>query len=150
MTHGPDEPNAIELCSAMTTLRQKVDALLRGHHLDIRELTAALAIGNPRHPDKGRIHITYATGDVSIKRVTWEYLGPLHGYEPDDDPDREPGVTAAQIIAILTGHTPPPTGPDPDPGEDSHRPPTARVRLHHHRLTGEEDQMRHTPNTIWE
>jgi hypothetical protein len=123
MTHGPDELSAIEPCRAMTTLRQKVDALLRGRHLAIRELTTALAIGNPGHPEKGRIHITYATGDVSLRRVTWEYLGPLQGYEPDDDPDREPGVDAAQIIAILTGHTPPSDpAPGPDRGEDSDHP----------------------------
>jgi hypothetical protein len=40
--------------------------------------------------------------------VTWDYLGPLQGYDPDDDPDREPSITAAQIIATLTSNTPPP------------------------------------------
>ena len=115
MTHGPDESTGADLCRARNTLRQKVDTLLRGHGLEIRELTSALAIGNPRDPAKGRIHITYATADVSHKRVTWDYLGPLQGHEPDDDPDREPGVDAATIIATLTGETPPPADPSPGP-----------------------------------
>jgi hypothetical protein len=122
MTQPPDEHTDIQHLRARTTLRRNLDPQLRGHGLDTRELTTALAIGNPGHPEKGRVHITYATGDVSIKRVTWEYLGPLQGYEPDDDPDREPGVDPAQIISILTGHTPPPAGPDPDPDEASHHP----------------------------
>jgi hypothetical protein len=121
MTHGPAELSPDEKCRAMTTLRRKVDALLRGRHLEIRELTSALAIGNPGHPENGRVHITYATGDVSVKRVIWQYLGPLQGYEPDD-PDREPGVDAAQIIAILTGEIPPPADPDPGPSRDSEHP----------------------------
>jgi hypothetical protein len=31
------------------------------------------------------------------------YLGPLEGFEPNDDPDREPAVDADKIIATLTG-----------------------------------------------
>jgi hypothetical protein len=122
MTHRPGELSADEKCRAMTTLRRKVDALLRGRHLEIRELTSALVIGNPGHPENGRVHITYATGDVSVKRAIWQYLGPLQGYEPGDDPDREPGVDAAQIIAILTGQTPLPADPGPGPGDDSDHP----------------------------
>jgi hypothetical protein len=107
MTHGPDQPAGIERCRTRNALRQQVDALLRASGLEIRELATALAIGNPHDPAKGRIHITYATADVSHKRVIWDYLGPLQGHEPTDDPDREPGVDAATIIATLTGETPP-------------------------------------------
>jgi hypothetical protein len=108
MTRPPHELNDIDMCRARAALRQKIDPLLRGHGLEIRELTTALAIGNPADPAKGRIHITYATGDVSLRRVTWDYLGPLQGSEPRDDPDHEPGVTAATIITTLTEDTPPP------------------------------------------
>jgi len=98
--------NEVEKLRARNALRQKVQALLRGSGLEIRELAHALAIFNPRDPDRGRIHVTYASGEASWKRVSWEYLGPLPGYEPDDDPDREPSVDAAKIIAALAGRTP--------------------------------------------
>jgi hypothetical protein len=119
MTHPP-ELTDIEICRARTALRHKLDPLLRGYGLEIRELATALAIGNPTDPAKGRIHITYVTGDVSVRRVTWDYLGPLQGYEPDDDPDREPGIDATKIITTLTGEPPSPgdmtPGPRPGPG----------------------------------
>jgi hypothetical protein len=108
MTNGPGELTSIQICRARSTLRQAVDALLHGHKLEIRELARALAISNPGDPDKGRIYITYATAEVSHRRVIWDYLGPLQGHEPNRDPDREPGVDAATIIATLTGQPPPP------------------------------------------
>ena len=108
MPYGKNEPTQIELCRAQGVLRQQVEALLRGSGLEIRERTSHLVISNPRDPDKGRIQISYTSGEVSWKHVTWEYLGPLRGHEPDDDPDREPPVTAATIIAALTE---PPPGP---------------------------------------
>jgi hypothetical protein len=108
MTHPPHELSNIEMCRARAALRQKIVPQLRGHGLEVRELTTALAIGNPADPAKGRVHILYATGDVSLRRVTWDYLGPLQGYGPGDDPDREPGVTAATIIAALTADATPP------------------------------------------
>jgi hypothetical protein len=109
MTHEPDELTWVQNCRARADLRAKVDDLLHGRKLDIRELAHHLSIGNPRDPDKGRIHIAYTTGHVSHRQVTWNYLGPLHGYEPGDDPDREPGVDAATIITTLTEDTPPAT-----------------------------------------
>jgi hypothetical protein len=108
MTNGPDELTSVQICRARADLRAKVDHLLHGHRLDIRELARHLSIGNPANPDKGRIHIAYTTRHVSHRQVTWNFLGPLQGYETDDDPDREPGVTAATIITILTGHASPP------------------------------------------
>ena len=102
----PDDPaenTQVELCRARGVLRQRVQALLRGSGLEIRELTSYLAISNPVDPEKGRIHINYVTGEASLKRITWDYLGPLQGYEPDDDPDREPAADATKIITTLTG-----------------------------------------------
>jgi hypothetical protein len=46
----------------------------------------------------------------------------LQGYEPDDDPDREPSVTAATIVAILTGQPPTPGDQAPCPRRDSDHP----------------------------
>lgn len=109
MTQPPNDPASVQNCRARNTLRHQLDPQLRGHGLEIRELTTTLAISNPADPDKGRLHILYTNGDTSLRRVTWTYLGHLQGYEPDDDPDREPGITPAQIIATLTGHTPPTT-----------------------------------------
>jgi hypothetical protein len=108
MTLGPNDLTALQLCRARGELRRAMDALLRGSKLEIRELTRALAICNPRDREQGRIYIPYATADVSLRRVTWEYFGPLQGYEATGDPDREPGVDAAKIIAALTGQTLPP------------------------------------------
>ncbi|HEY1914818.1 MAG TPA: hypothetical protein VGH27_04510 [Streptosporangiaceae bacterium] len=103
MTRGPDEMTWIQICHARSMLRRTVGDLLRGSGLEIRELANALSIGNPSDPEKGRVYIMYATGDVSHRLVTWDFLGPLHGYEPGDDPDREPSVDAAKIIATLVG-----------------------------------------------
>jgi hypothetical protein len=103
MTHPPDEPTGIQKLQARTALRKKLETLLRGSGLEIRELASNLAICNPGDPDKGRIYVGYVSGDVSHKRTLWSYLGPLQGYEPSDDPDREPAVDAATIITTLTG-----------------------------------------------
>ena len=109
MTRQPPGRTGLQLLQARNALRQTVEALLRGSGLDIRELTHDLAISNPRDPERGGIHISYISGEASWKRSTWDYLGPLQGYEPDDDPEREPAVDAATIITALTGQTPPPT-----------------------------------------
>jgi hypothetical protein len=103
MPYGKNKQTPLELCHARGMLRQRVEALLRASGLEIRELASGLAIGNPRDPDRGRIHISYTSGEVSWKRMTWACLGSLQGYEPDDDPDREPAVDAATIISTLTG-----------------------------------------------
>jgi hypothetical protein len=108
MTHPPDELTEIQICRARGDLRQTVNALLQGSGLQIRELANALTVSNPRDPDKGRIHIAYVTGDVSLRRVTWDYFGLLEGYESGGDPDHEPGVGAAKIITALTEQAPPP------------------------------------------
>jgi hypothetical protein len=110
MPYGKNEQTPLELCRARGVLSQQVRALLRGSGLEIRELVNGLAIRNPRDPDRGCIVISYTTGEVSWKRTIWEYLGPLQGHEPNDDPDREPAVDAATIIRTLTG-TPAPGRP---------------------------------------
>jgi hypothetical protein len=110
MPYGKKEQTPVELCHARGVLRQQVEGLLQGSGLQIHELTRHLAISNPRDPGTGRIHISYTTGEVSLKRTSWDFLGPLQGYEPDDDPDREPSVDAATIIATLTA-TPAPGQP---------------------------------------
>ena len=88
----------------------------RGKGLEIRELASQLAISNPDDTAAGRVYISYANGDVSVRRVTWDYLGPLEGFE-SSEPDHEPGVDAATIIATLTGEPAPrqPTAPTPLP-----------------------------------
>jgi hypothetical protein len=111
MTHAPDEMTSVQNVRARGALRRIVDDLLRGSGLEIRELAHHLVISNPtepRDPDKGRIYINYTTGEVSHRLTTWNYFGPLQGYEPNDDPDREPAVDATKIIATLTGQAPPP------------------------------------------
>ena len=106
MTNEPDELSWVEKSHARFLLRQKVDDYLRGSGLQAREMVNDLAISNPHDPDKGRIYVKYANGDVSRKRVIWEHLGRLQGYD-GDDPNREPGVDAATIIATLTDPKPP-------------------------------------------
>ena len=103
MPYGKNELTPVELCRARSVLRQRVAAMLRGSRLEIRERASHLAIVNPADLDKGQIQIGYASGEASCRRTTYQYLGPLQGYERDDDPDREPAVDAATIIRTLTG-----------------------------------------------
>jgi hypothetical protein len=100
--YGKNELTPVELCRARSVLRQQVAAMLRGSRLEIRERASHLAIVNPAELDKGQIQIGYVSGEVCCKRISYEYLGPLRGYEPDDDPDREPAVDADTIIRTLT------------------------------------------------
>jgi hypothetical protein len=87
---------------ARSALVRTVRTLLQGSGLDVRELASAVVISKPGHPDQGRIHITYAGGEVSLRRCTWHYLGYLEGYG-SPDPEAEPCLSAAKIIAALTG-----------------------------------------------
>jgi hypothetical protein len=74
---------------------------LKGKGLDIRELDRELVISVPGQPEKGRIYINLTTGEVSHRRVLWDYLGLLEGHGNDRDPD-EPGIDADTIIHTLT------------------------------------------------
>jgi hypothetical protein len=97
-TNPPAEPDPFEAVRARNRLADQVRAALSGAGLDIRDRTNALVISKPGHPDNGRIYITYATADVSLRRPIWHYLGRLQGHHRDDDPP----VDAAAIIAALT------------------------------------------------
>jgi hypothetical protein len=104
MTQTPNEPDSVQALRARNTLIRTVRTQLKGSGLDIRELTSHLVISDPGHPDHGRLYITYANGDASLRRYTWKYLGHLDGYG-STDPDAEPTLSAEQIIATLTGQT---------------------------------------------
>jgi hypothetical protein len=108
MTQTPDEPEALRAVRARTKLVQTVRTRLKGSGLDIRELASHLAISQPGQPEHGRIYISYATGEASLRHCTWHYLGPLDGYG-SDDPDADPSLSTEQIIATLTGRADRPT-----------------------------------------
>jgi hypothetical protein len=90
---------AIDRCQAMTALRRQVGEMLAGSGLRIREQARELVITNPQDPDKGRIYIDYAEGQVCWTRTIWDYWGALEGHGDDDGSE----VLAARIIATLTG-----------------------------------------------
>jgi hypothetical protein len=109
--------DAITRTRARNTLIRTVRERLKGRGLDIREREHELVISSPGHPEKGSIHITLPTGEVSHRRTLWDYLGVLPGYAPED-PD-EPAVSVDKIASTLTGPdhpgTPLPPGPPSDP-----------------------------------
>jgi hypothetical protein len=74
---------------------------LKGTGLEIRELARELVISNPGHPGQGRIYVTYATGEVSHRRVVWDYLGCIDGHGNDDE-KAELSVNAEKFISVLT------------------------------------------------
>ncbi|MGH3158346.1 MAG: hypothetical protein ACRDNF_17480 [Streptosporangiaceae bacterium] len=101
MTQRPDETEAVAQTRAQNLLAREIRDRLKGQGLDIRERDKHLVITCPRHPDKGKsIHIVLASGEVSLKRTSWDYLGHLPGHG-SGDPD-EPGVNMDTIIAMLT------------------------------------------------
>jgi hypothetical protein len=102
MTHPPGEPTAIQACQNQTRLRRMVGDLLAGSGLEIRERDKELVISNPRHPDRGRIYITYAAGEASHARTEWTYLGHLAGHGTDRHLDDDPRVDADLITTTLT------------------------------------------------
>lgn len=104
MTQAASNTSAVQAARARTGLAQSVRALLHGSGLDIRELTNHLVISAPGHPEYGRIYIGFTSGDVSLRRCTWDYLGHLDGYG-SNDPEAEPALNAGKIIATLTGQT---------------------------------------------
>jgi hypothetical protein len=104
MTQAFGDTDAVRALRARNTLARTVRAMLKGSGLDIRELASELVISRPGHPEHGRVYITYAHGEVSLRRCTHDYLGYLDGYGTPD-PEADPPLTAAQITAILT---PPP------------------------------------------
>ena len=85
---------------ARNKLIRTVREQLKGRGLDIREREHELVISSPA-PEKGSIHITLSTGEVSYRCTLWDYLGVLPGCGPED-PD-EPAVDLETIAARLTG-----------------------------------------------
>jgi hypothetical protein len=94
------EPTVIRRRRARAAALRRVEALIAGSGLVIRERPSELVIVNPRDPDAGEIHIAFADGYVSWVRPAWRYLGYLAGY---DDPETEtPGQVGMEaIIAAL-------------------------------------------------
>jgi hypothetical protein len=97
----PAEVDAVAALRARNTLIRTVRTRLRGAGLEVRELASDLVISHPRHPERGRIYIRYATGDVLNKRTIWDHLGRLDGYA-STEPDAEPPVDTAAIVAALS------------------------------------------------
>lgn len=106
MTQVPDELPAVRLCQARNKLMAVARTLLAGSGLEIRDLERSLVICNPRDPDRGRIYISYVTGEVSLTRTLWDYFGYLQGCASalEADPDSEPVADAQTIINALCGH----------------------------------------------
>jgi hypothetical protein len=106
MDQAPDELPAVRFCQARSKLRAVTRSMLAGSGLEIRDLERALVVCNPRDPDKGRIYISYATGEVSLNRTSWDYFGYLRGYARalEADPDSEPVADAQTIISALCGN----------------------------------------------
>jgi len=100
VTDRPTEPTVIRRRRARAAALRRVEALIAGSGLEIRERPSELVIVNPRDPDAGEIHIAFADGYVSWVRPAWRYLGYLAGY---DDPETEtPGQVGMEaIIAAL-------------------------------------------------
>ena len=105
VTAGPEDLTVVRRRRARETARRRVEALIVGSGLEIRERPSELVIFNPADPDLGEIHLSYDTGYVSWVRPAWKYLGYLVGY---DDPETEtPGqVGLTAIIAALAASAP--------------------------------------------
>lgn len=102
MTHPPSASADDQARQAATLARQRATTLLHGTGLDIQERPFELVISNPRDPERGQIHIANEDGYVSWERTTWDYWGPLEGYEASH-PDHGAPITASTIITTLTG-----------------------------------------------
>jgi hypothetical protein len=103
MTQMPaDLENVAKPLRARNMLIRTVKTLLKGAGLDIRELANELVISNPGHPEKGRVYVTYASGEVSLRRPSWDYLGYLEGYGGDGQ-EAKLRVDADKIIDALGG-----------------------------------------------
>jgi hypothetical protein len=109
MTPIPGDTPALRAFRARNQLIQHIKDALKGRGLDTRERVKDLVISHPGHPERGRVHITLASGEASHARTVWEYLGHVEGHGPGREPDDEPRVDADLITKILT---------QPEPGND--------------------------------
>jgi hypothetical protein len=105
MTQTTDEAGAFQALRARNEPVRAVRSLLKGAGLEIREREKELVISNPGDPEMRRIYITYATGEVSLRQVLWDYWGYLDGYGRAlwADPENEPGVEVDRTISTLGG-----------------------------------------------
>ena len=74
--------------------------MLDGSELKVRALKREFVITNPNAPERGEIHVEYASGFVSWKRVIWEQWGPLQGFHDEDGSD-ESHIGADRILSTL-------------------------------------------------
>jgi hypothetical protein len=99
MQTASDE-DELERARARNLLIRTVREKLKGHGLDIRELAREMVISSPGHPEKGRIYINCATGEVSHRLTVWDYLGYFTGYDSNHHSD-DLRVDLNKIIATL-------------------------------------------------
>lgn len=109
MTLTAEQADALARARARNLLVREIRARLKGQGLDIRERNHALVITSPGNTEQGSIHINLATGEASLKRTLWNYLGYLPGYGNGDID--EPRFDTHTITATLTQ---PGTGPHDD------------------------------------
>jgi hypothetical protein len=101
MTQPASDTDHLRAFRDRNALVRTVRTMLKGTGLDVRELANELVISDPGHPDHGRIYITYARGEVTHRRTTWDYLGYLD--RTARSPDAEPCIGIQAIIDTLTG-----------------------------------------------
>lgn len=102
MIHA-DDTDRFASVRARNTLVRSLREALKGRGLNIRERRKELVISVPRHPERGRVYITLASGEVSHVRTIWIYLGHLPRHATDHDLDDEPQVDTNMIAAMLAG-----------------------------------------------
>jgi hypothetical protein len=101
MTHTPDEalegqpPSPAE----KERTRQAVAQALEGSDLHVQDQPYELIITNPDNQDRGQLYVDYE-GHVTLRRVAWDYLGQLKGFETDET---EGTITRAHIMNALGG-----------------------------------------------
>ena len=114
MTRATDETDIFARFRARNELVRELKQQFGGRGLNIRERDNEVVISSLGHPEKGSVHFALASGEVSHRRVLWDYLGSLPGYG-SGDPD-EPGVDTDAIATIFTR---PDATLDPVPESDS-------------------------------
>lgn len=78
--------------------RWVVANMLAGTGLEVQALQHELVITNPHLPGRGRVHVDYDGGHVSLEHVIFDYWGTLDGFEPGEAET----VTREKIIKTLT------------------------------------------------
>lgn len=64
--------------------RWVVANMLAGSGLEIQALQHELVITNPDLPGRGKVHVDYDGGHVSLEHVAFDYWGTLEGFEPGE------------------------------------------------------------------